>query len=93
MNGYVVNIEKASLENENFRKVLYTTKNTQLVVMSLKAGEEIGKEVHHLDQFIRIESASGKTILNGVEHDMQASDHNDHQECGGRIYEPGKSGE
>ncbi len=70
MNGYVINIEKASLENENFRKVLYTAKNSQLVVMSLKPGEDIGSETHDLDQFIRIESASGKTILNGVENDI-----------------------
>ncbi|MEK7599141.1 MAG: cupin domain-containing protein [Patescibacteria group bacterium] len=68
MKGYVINIEKASLENENFRKVLYTAKNSQLVVMSLKPNEDIGEEVHQLDQFIRCESGSGKAILNGVEH-------------------------
>lgn len=67
MNGYVINIEKASEENENFRKVLYTAKNSQLVLMSLKPGEEIGEEVHNLDQFIRCEVGKGKTILNGVE--------------------------
>lgn len=72
MNGYVINIEKASLENENFRKVLYTAKNSQLVVMSLEPGEDIGSETHDLDQFIRIESATGKTILNGVENDITA---------------------
>ena len=70
MNGYVTNIEQASLDNDNFRKVLYTAKHSQLVVMSLKPGEEIGSETHQLDQFIRIESASGKTILNGTEHDI-----------------------
>jgi mannose-6-phosphate isomerase-like protein (cupin superfamily) len=70
MDGYVVNIEKASSENENFRKVLYTAKNSQLVVMSLKPGEDIGMEVHHLDQFIRVESGTGKTVLNGKEHDL-----------------------
>jgi len=70
MNGYVVNIEKESLDNGNFRKVLYTTKNCQLVVMSLKPGEDIGMEVHHLDQFIRIESGTGKTVLNGKEHEL-----------------------
>jgi mannose-6-phosphate isomerase-like protein (cupin superfamily) len=68
MNGYVINIEEASLENENFRKVLYTDKNSQLVVMSLKPQEDIGEEVHQLDQFIRCESGEGKAILNGVEH-------------------------
>ncbi|MBI2064734.1 MAG: VIT1/CCC1 transporter family protein [Candidatus Yanofskybacteria bacterium] len=71
MNGYVINIEKASIENENFRKVLYTTQNSQLVVMSLKPGEEIGSEVHQLDQFIRVETGSGKTILNGFEHELK----------------------
>jgi mannose-6-phosphate isomerase-like protein (cupin superfamily) len=70
MKGYVTNIEQASLDNTNFRKVLYTGKNSQLVVMSLKPGEEIGSETHQLDQFIRIETASGKTILNGIEHDI-----------------------
>jgi mannose-6-phosphate isomerase-like protein (cupin superfamily) len=71
MDGYVINIEKASLENENFRKVLYTAKNCQLVVMSLKPGEDIGMEVHQLDQFIRVESGTGKTVLNGKEHELQ----------------------
>ncbi|MDO8655585.1 MAG: cupin domain-containing protein [bacterium] len=70
MKGYVINIEKASLENEYFRKVLYTAKNSQLVLMSLEPGEEIGSEVHGLDQFIRVESGTGKTILNGVEHEI-----------------------
>src|SRR5687768_13258983 len=64
--GYITNIEKLSLKNKNFRKVLYTAKNSQLVVMSLKPGEEIGAEVHQLDQFIRCEAGSGKAVLNGV---------------------------
>lgn len=68
MKGYVVNIEKASLENSYFRKVLYTAKHCQLVVMSLKPGEEIGEEIHQLDQFIRCESGQGKAILDGVTH-------------------------
>lgn len=70
MKGYVANIEKLSFENHNFRQVLYTSKNIQLVVMSLKPKEEIGAEVHHLDQFIRCESGQGKAILDGVEHDI-----------------------
>lgn len=70
MKGYIVNIEKLSLENENFRKVLYTAKNSQLVVMSLKPGEDIGEEVHPLDQFIRCEAGIGKAILDGVEHEI-----------------------
>ena len=70
MKGYVENIEKMTMENENFRKVLYTAKNSQLVVMSLKPEEEIGEEVHTLDQFIRIEKGRGKAILDGVEHEI-----------------------
>jgi mannose-6-phosphate isomerase-like protein (cupin superfamily) len=68
MKGYVENIEKLTKENENFRKVLYTAKNSQLVLMALKPGEEIGEEIHHLDQFLRIEEGEGKAILDGVEH-------------------------
>ena len=70
MKGFVENIEKLTQGNDYFRKVLYTAKNSQLVVMSLLAGEEIGMEVHHLDQFLRIESGQGKAILDGVEHDI-----------------------
>ena len=70
MKGYIVNIEKLSLENENFREVLYTAKNSQLVLMSLKPNEEIGAEVHQLDQFIRCEQGTGKAILDGVEHEI-----------------------
>jgi len=62
---YVNNIEKDTLENENFRKVLNTTDKSQLVVMSLLPGEDIGNEVHNdVDQFIRIEQGTGKTVLN-----------------------------
>ena len=68
MKGFVINIEDATKENENFRKVLYTATKSQLVVMSLKPMEEIGMEVHQLDQFIRIEEGTGKAILDGVEH-------------------------
>src|SRR3989338_7828318 len=68
MKGYVINIEKTSLENEYFRKILYTAKNSQLVIMSLKPNEDIGEEIHQLDQFIRCESGNGKAILNNVEH-------------------------
>lgn len=68
MKGYVINIEKASTDNQYFRKVLYTAKNCQLVVMSLKPNEDIGEEIHQLDQFIRCESGQGKAILNGIEH-------------------------
>ncbi len=70
MKGYVGNIEDATKENNNFRKVLYTAKFSQLVVMSLKPEEEIGEETHTLDQFIRIESGKGKAVLDGVEHQI-----------------------
>lgn len=68
MKGFVANIEKLSIENEYFRKVLYTSKNSQLVVMSLKPGEDIGEEIHQLDQFIRCEAGVGKAVLDGVTH-------------------------
>ncbi len=70
MKGYVINIEKLSLENDNFRTVLYTNKNSQLVLMSLIAGEEIGKEVHDVDQFLRVERGTGTAILNDTPHDI-----------------------
>lgn len=68
MKGYVENIEKLTLENENFRRVLYTARHSQLVLMSLKPGEDIGEEIHDVDQFLRIEKGRGKAILNGAEH-------------------------
>lgn len=70
MKGYVTNIEKLSLENDNFRKVLYTDKNSQLVLMSLLAEEEIGEEVHDVDQFLRVEKGSGTAILNDISHEI-----------------------
>ena len=70
MKGYITNIEKFSLENQNFRQVLYTAKNSQLVVMSLKPNEDIGEEIHQLDQFIRCEKGQGKAILDGVPNEI-----------------------
>lgn len=72
MKGYITNIEKASIENNKFREVLYTAKNSQLVVMSLKPNEDIGEEVHQLDQFIRCESGTGRAILDGVAHEISS---------------------
>ncbi|MDR7665057.1 cupin domain-containing protein [Methanosarcina sp. Z-7115] len=67
--GYSIDIEKATLENNNFRKVLYTAKHSQLVLMSLKPGEEIGMETHkETDQFFRFEEGQGKCIINGNEY-------------------------
>lgn len=68
MTGYVTNIEQAARDNADFRRVLYTGKYSQLVLMSLAPGEEIGTEVHTLDQFLRIEAGEGKAIMDGVEH-------------------------
>ena len=66
---YLDNIEEVTLKNNNFRKVLFTGDHSQLVVMSLKRGEEIGMEVHpNVDQFFRIEKGQGKVIIDGVEH-------------------------
>ena len=71
MKGYITNIEKDSLENENFRKVLYTDERLQLVVMSLKPGEDIGKEVHEEnDQFFRFESGKGKVVIDENEYEV-----------------------
>lgn len=71
MKGYISNIEKDTIENNNFRKVIHTAKNSQLVVMSLNPGEEIGEEVHEGDQFIRIEQGKGQAILDGAAHEVQ----------------------
>ena len=66
MKGYVQNIEDIAVKNEEFRRVLYTAKNCQLVVMALKPKEEIGAEVHKLDQFFRVEEGTGEAVLDGV---------------------------
>ncbi|HNR28772.1 MAG TPA: cupin domain-containing protein [Candidatus Dojkabacteria bacterium] len=66
--GYTENIQKKTLENTNFREVLYTGAHMQLVVMSLKPLEDIGMEVHpNVDQFFRIEKGQAKVIMNGEE--------------------------
>lgn len=70
MKGYVANIEQLALENSYFRNVLYTDDRVQLVVMSLNPGEDIGEEVHQLDQFIRVEKGEGKSVLDGEEHTL-----------------------
>lgn len=68
MNGYVANIVNETTQNDNFRKVLYTGTYMQLVAMSLKPGEEIGKEVHPtVDQFFRIEEGIATVVINGEE--------------------------
>ena len=72
MKGFNANIEKETLENNNFRKVLYTGKHSQLVLMSLKPQEEIGMEVHlDNDQFFRFEKGEGKCIIDGNEYALK----------------------
>jgi len=66
MKGFVKDIESIAVKNDDFRQVLYTAKSCQLVVMALKPGEEIGAEVHHLDQFFRVEEGTGAAVLDGV---------------------------
>jgi mannose-6-phosphate isomerase-like protein (cupin superfamily) len=70
--GFVGNIEKLSEENEDFRRVLYTAKHEQLVLMSLRPGEDIGEEVHDLDQFLRIEHGEGVVIMNDIRHELSS---------------------
>jgi mannose-6-phosphate isomerase-like protein (cupin superfamily) len=71
MKGFFDNIEKATLKNANFRKVLYTSKHSQLVLMSLRPSEEIGMEVHmENDQFFRFEKGQGKCIIDGNEYEV-----------------------
>ena len=72
MKGYCDNIEQRTVENEDFRRVLYTGHNLQLVLMTLQPGEEIGEEVHEdRDQFFRIEEGSGVVDIDGVENKVE----------------------
>ena len=66
MNGFVQNIEGITVKNEEFRRVLYTARNCQLVVMALTPKEEIGMEAHKPDQFFRVEEGTGEAVLDGV---------------------------
>jgi mannose-6-phosphate isomerase-like protein (cupin superfamily) len=75
MKGFVDDIEKLTEENTDFRRVLYTGKNMQLVLMSLKPGEEIGEEVHDdRDQFFRVEKGKGEVLIDGKRHSVEADD-------------------
>ena len=75
LKGYKTNIEKDTLDNNNFRKVLYTSKDIQLVLMTLMPGEEIGEEIHdENDQFFRIEGGNGKRIIDDHEYEISDSD-------------------
>ena len=72
MNGFVQDLETLAVNNEDFRRVLYTARNCQLVLMALKPKEEIGAEIHKLDQFFRVEEGSGEAILDGVRTPIRA---------------------
>ncbi|MFH1863892.1 MAG: cupin domain-containing protein [bacterium] len=73
MTGYVGNIEEATLNNSNFRQVVFTGPHSQLVLMSLNPNEDIGMEVHPtVDQFFRVESGEGKVVMNGEETNVSA---------------------
>ncbi|NCB20358.1 MAG: cupin domain-containing protein [Clostridia bacterium] len=75
MKGFHNKIEKETLENNNFRKVLYTGKNSQLVLMSLKPGEDIGLEIHQEnDQFFRFEHGEGQVVIDGNEYEVRDGD-------------------
>ena len=75
MKGYVDNIEKRTKENDDFRRVLYTGKHMQLVLMTLQPGEDIGEEVHDdVDQFFRIEKGKGAVEIDGVAHAVEDDD-------------------
>lgn len=67
MAGFIDNIEQLTLNNKYFRQVVYTAKSTQLTLMHLQPSEDIGEEVHDVDQFLRIEKGAGRAVLNGVE--------------------------
>ena len=72
MSGFSINIEEKTLAGNNFREVLYTTQRSQLVIMTLQAGEEIGTEHHEgHDQFIRVEAGEGVAILDGERHALE----------------------
>jgi mannose-6-phosphate isomerase-like protein (cupin superfamily) len=72
MKGFVQDIESAAVKNDDFRRVLYTARHCQLVLMALSPGEEIGAEVHELDQFFRVEEGTGEAVLDGVATAIQA---------------------
>jgi len=75
MKGYAIQVEKQTRKNVDFRRVLYTGKHCQLVLMSLKPSEEIGAETHEdRDQFFRFERGEGKVVIDGVEHRVKDGD-------------------
>jgi len=71
INPIIIDIEKDTVENNNFREVIFTGKNIQLTLMSLKANEDIGEETHDPDQFFRVDKGSGKVIIEGKETEIK----------------------
>jgi mannose-6-phosphate isomerase-like protein (cupin superfamily) len=75
MKGFIADIEDLTKDNTDFRRVLYTGKNMQLVVMTIKPGEEIGDEVHEdRDQFFRIEEGKGEVVIDGARTKVEGDD-------------------
>jgi len=75
MTGFTDNIERLTLENTYFRKVIHTAPHSQLVLMNLKPGEEIGSEIHsELDQFFRFEQGHGQVVIDGEERNVEDGD-------------------
>lgn len=74
MKSYQGNIEKLTVDNRNFRQVLYTGEHSQLVLMSLRPGEDIGQEVHSVDQFFRFEKGQGRVVIDGISHEVGDGD-------------------
>ena len=72
MKGFVQDIESLAVKNDKFRQVLYTAKSSQLVLMSLKPREDIGAEIHKVDQFFRVEQGTGEAVLNGARMPIHA---------------------
>jgi mannose-6-phosphate isomerase-like protein (cupin superfamily) len=72
MKGFVQDIEGLAVDNQAFRRVVYTAKHCQLVLMALKPQEEIGAEVHKLDQFFRVEQGTGEAIIDGARTAIRA---------------------
>jgi mannose-6-phosphate isomerase-like protein (cupin superfamily) len=72
MKGFVQDIEQIAVENKEFRRVLYTARHCQLVVMALRPGEEIGMEVHEVDQFFRVEEGEGEAVIDGARTAVQS---------------------
>ena len=75
MKGFIDNIERLTTDNTDYRRVLYTGKHLQLVLMTLQPGEEIGSEVHRThDQFLRVESGRGEVVIDDVPHPIEDDD-------------------